>query len=279
MPPTHKDDPMTRIQLEYHGHVAYITLDHPPANTWTLASLRAFVQMMAELDGKPEIVALVVRGAGDKFFCAGADLKMFADGDSQHAEQVAQAFGEAFEALAHFHGVSIAAINGFAMGGGLEVALACDIRIAEQQAIMGLPEASVGLLPCAGGTQRLTELVGPGWAKRMILCGEKVDATLAYQIGLVEEVVKVGRAWEAARQMAAHAERQSPAALRACKQLINEGRRRPRDEALPMERTLFLRLFEDPNQREGVAAFLEKRAPRWRYGATSERNEPSQQPG
>lgn len=273
---------MTRIRLEYHGHVAYITLDNPPANTWTLASLRAFVQMMAELDGKPEIVALVIRGAGDRFFCAGADLKMFADGDSQHAEQVAAAFGEAFEALARFHGVSIAAITGFAMGGGLEVALACDIRIAEQQAIMGLPEASVGLLPCAGGTQRLTELVGPGWAKRLILCAEKVDATLAYEIGLVEEVVKAGCAWEAARQMASHAERQSPTALRACKRLINEGRRRPRDQALPMERTLFLDLFQDPNQQEGVAAFLEKRAPRWHYGVRDDiggngKHEPSKQ--
>ena len=108
---------------------------------------------------------------------------MFVEGNVELAREVAEAFGKAFEALARFHGVSIAAINGYAMGGGLEVALACDIRIAEQQALLGLPEASVGLLPCAGGTQRLTELVGPGWAKRMILCGEKVSASLAYGDG------------------------------------------------------------------------------------------------
>ncbi|MBF4801036.1 MULTISPECIES: enoyl-CoA hydratase [Aeromonas] len=256
---------MTRIRLEYHGHVAYITLDHPPANTWTLASLQAFLQMMVELDSRPDVVALVIRGAGDKFFCAGADLNMFADGNLEHAREVAEAFGRAFEALARFHGVSIAAINGYAMGGGLEVALACDIRIAEQQAKLGLPEASVGLLPCAGGTQRLTELVGPGWAKRMILCGEKVSATLAYEMGLVEEVVKEGHAWEAAHQMAQLVERQSPSALRACKQLINQGRSSHRDAALPLERSLFLTLFDDANQREGVTAFLEKRAPRWHY--------------
>jgi len=256
---------MTRIRLEYHGHVAYITLDHPPANTWTLASLQAFLQMMVELDSRPDVVALVIRGAGDKFFCAGADLKMFADGNPEHAREVAEAFGRAFEALARFHGVSIAAINGFAMGGGLEGALACDIRIAEQQALLGLPEASVGLLPCAGGTQRLTELVGPGWAKRMILCGEKVSATLAYEMGLVEEVVTEGHAWTAAQQMAQRVERQSPSALRACKRLINQGRSGHRDAALPLERSLFLALFDDANQREGVAAFLEKRAPRWRY--------------
>ncbi len=114
-------------------------------------------------------------------------------------------------------------------------------------------------------TQRLTELVGPGWAKRMILCGEKVSATLAYEMGLVEEVVKEGHAWEAAHQMARLVERQSPSALRACKTLINQGRSGHRDAALPRERSLFLELFEDANQREGVAAFLEKRAPHWHY--------------
>ena len=108
----------------------------------------------------------------------------------------------------------------------------------------------------------------------MILCGEKVSATLAYEMGLVEEVVTQGHAWTAAQQMAQLVERQSPSALRACKTLINQGRSTHRDAALPRERSLFLELFADPNQREGVAAFLEKRAPRWRYdkpdGATNE---------
>src|SRR5690606_32429375 len=120
----------------------------------------------------------------------------------------------------------------------------------------------------------LTELVGPGWAKRMILCGEKVSATLAYEMGLVEEVVKEGHAWDAAHQMAQLVERQSPSARRACETLINQGRSGPRDAALPLERSLFLELFADANQREGVAAFLEKRPPRWQYeksnGVTNE---------
>ena len=103
-------------------------------------------------------------------------------------------FGKGFECLANFRGVSIAALNGFAMGGGLEVALACDIRIAEEQAQMALPEARVGLLPCAGGTQRLSWLVGEGWAKRIILCGERINAETAQRIGLVEEVVGKGEA-------------------------------------------------------------------------------------
>lgn len=256
---------MTRIHVEYHGHTALLTLDHPPANTWTLHGLQAFAHVLHEVRSRPEVVALVLSGNGDKFFCAGADLKQFAGDDKGLAREVGEVFGQAFDALATFPGVTIAAINGFAMGGGLELALACDIRIAEQQAVLALPEASVGLLPCAGGTQRLTELVGPGWAKRMILCGERVDASLAYEIGLVEQVVQTGHGVDAARRMAGHAAQQSPAALRACKGLIDQGRRRPRDEALPLEREAFLTLFDDPNQQEGVQAFLEKRPPRWHY--------------
>ena len=121
----------------------------------------------------------MVTGEGEKFFSAVADLKLFADGDKALAREMARRFGEAFETLSQFRGVSIAAINGYAMGGGLECALACDIRIAETQAQMALPEAAVGLLPCAGGTQLLPLLVGEGWAKRMILCGERVTAETA----------------------------------------------------------------------------------------------------
>ncbi len=122
---------------------------------------------------------------------------------------MAQRFGEAFAALTAFRGVSIAAVNGYAMGGGLECAMACDIRIAEEHAQMALPEASVGLLPCAGGTQNLPWLVGEGWAKRMILCGERVTAAKALEIGLVEEVVPTGNGLEAALKLAEGACKQS----------------------------------------------------------------------
>lgn len=140
---------------------------------------------------------------------------------------MARRFGEAFEALAGFRGLSIAAINGYAMGGGLECALACDLRIAEEQAQLALPEAAVGLLPCAGGTQWLSWLVGEGWAKRMVLCGERVDAATALRIGLVEEVVPRGQALAQALLLAAGVEKQSPTSVAACKRLI-QGRARSR---------------------------------------------------
>ena len=157
------------IELTIEGHVAILTMSNPPANTWTKDTLVALKDTVNQLNTNKNIYALVLTGEGEKFFSAGADLNVFAGGDKGVAADMSCVFGEAFEALTNFRGVSVAAINGYAMGGGLEVALACDIRIAEEQAQMALPEAKVGLLPCAGGTQNLAWLVGEGWAKRMIL--------------------------------------------------------------------------------------------------------------
>ncbi|WP_345888464.1 enoyl-CoA hydratase [Shewanella algae] len=246
------------------GHTAVLTINNPPANTWTAESLNELRLKVEELNNDPDIYALVLTGEGEKFFSAGADLKLFADGDKGNAATMARYFGEAFETLSAFRGVSIAAINGYAMGGGLEVALACDIRIAEAQAQLALPEATVGLLPCAGGTQNLTALVGEGWAKRMILCGERIDAAKACEIGLVEEVVGKGEALSAAIALATKAAKQSPSSVTVCKQLIQAGRNMPRAQALPLERELFVALFDTQDQKEGVNAFLEKRAANWK---------------
>ena len=177
---------------------------------------------------------------------------------------MAEFFGKGFEFLADFRGVSIAAINGFAMGGGLEACLACDIRIAEEQAQMALPEPKVGLLPCAGGTQRLSWLVGEGWAKKMILCGERVNAATAERIGLVEEVVEQGGAKKRALALAAQVAQQSPISVTFCKELIHQARDNAVAAALPYERQKFVDLFSTEDQREGVNAFLEKRPPVWK---------------
>ena len=252
------------IWLRIDGNTAIIKMNNPPANTWTAASLQALKAKVLELNDNKDIYALVITGQGEKFFSAGADLNLFADGDKGNAATMAKHFGEAFETLSAFRGVSIAAINGYAMGGGLEVALACDIRIAEAHAQMALPEATVGLLPCAGGTQNLTALVGEGWAKRMILCGERIDAAKAEKIGLVEEVVEQGQALDAALVLATKVAKQSPSSVAVCKTLIQAGRTMPRKQALPLERELFVGLFDTQDQAEGVNAFLEKRKPNWK---------------
>ncbi|WP_417661383.1 enoyl-CoA hydratase [Pseudomonas sp.] len=253
-----------KLTVEKHAHTALITINHQPANTWDRESLIGLKQLVEHLNRDDDIYALVITGQGGKFFSAGADLKLFADGDKARAREMARLFGQAFEALRDFRGVSIAAINGFAMGGGLECALACDIRIAEEQAFMALPEATVGLLPCAGGTQALPWLIGEGWAKRMILCGERVDANTALRIGLIEQVVETGEARNHALLLASKVARQSPVAVRTIKPLLQGARERNPNSWLPEERERFVDLFDADDTREGVNAFLEKREPQWR---------------
>lgn len=251
-----------KLKLDLSDGVALVTINNPPANTWDEESLSALEALVEALDADPEVRALVITGEGEKFFSAGADLNLFAEGDKAAAATLSKAFGRAFERLGAFKGVSVAAVNGWAMGGGLECALACDVRVVESQARMSLPEAAVGLLPCGGGTQLLPWLVGEGWAKRIILCGERVNAEIAQKIGLCEEVAETGAGRDRAIEIAKGVTNQSPDAVAACKGLIHKARHGALDYAL--EREEFVGLFDGDNQREGVNAFLEKRSPDWK---------------
>lgn len=253
------------IECKIDGNVAVLTLHNPSANTFTAAGLDELTALVGQLNRNMSVYAVVLTGHGDKFFSAGADLKEFADGDKVRARLMAQRFGTAFEALQEARPVIIAAINGYAMGGGLECALACDLRIAEEQAQMALPEASVGLLPCGCGTQTLPWLVGEGWAKRMILTNERVSADTALRIGLVEQVVPRGQSLPAALELARRVGTLSPRAVSCSKELIHQARHgTPRHAALALERERFVDLFDGADQREGVLAFLEKRKPVWK---------------
>ena len=256
--------PSEKVLVAIEDGIATVTINNPAANTWDLESLPALEAVVNNLNAMADVRALVITGQGEKFFSAGADLNQFASGDPVAAGEMGDAFGAAFETLADYRGVSIAAINGYAMGGGLEVALACDIRIAESHAALALPEARVGLLPCAGGTQRLAQLVGEGWAKRMILCGERVSAEKALTLGLVEEVVEQGASLSAAIDLAKRAADQSPTSIAACKRLIHSARDISIGAGLVAERDEFVALFATEDQREGVNAFLEKRTPEWK---------------
>ena len=248
------------------GHTCIITINNPPANTWMPESLKAMRNLTAELNADKNVYAAVITGHGEKFFSAGADLKRF-QGDKAAAREFISHFGEAFEAFMNARFVTIAAINGYAMGGGLECALSCDIRIAEAHAQMALPEPAVGLLPAGCGTQNLPWLVGEGWAKRIILTGERVNAETALRIGLVEEVVEKGKSLEAAKAMAERVAGLSPKSVEFCKALIHNARNGvPRGAGLSLERERFMDLFDFDDQKEGVAAFLEKRKPNWKNG-------------
>lgn len=252
------------VNHRIEGHTAVLTIENPPANTWTPESLRGLEKLVGELAADRNVYAAVITGAGEKFFSAGADLKKFA-GDKVYARHFIACFGSAFEALMNARFVTIAAINGYAMGGGLECCLACDLRVAESHAQMALPEPAVGLLPAGCGTQNLAGLVGEGWAKRMILTNERVDAATALRIGLVEEVVEKGEGLARALQIAERVAALSPRAVEYCKGLIHNARNGiPRRAGLSLERERFMDLFDHSDQAEGVAAFLEKRKPEWK---------------
>ena len=252
------------LKLEKRGHVAILTMNNPPANTWTPESLRLLKHIIGELNEDKENYSLIVTSDSEKFFCAGADLNRFNHDDKAQSFEFSLAFGEAFEALTNYQGVSIAGITGFAMGGGLEVALSCDVRICEEQAQMALPEAAVGLLPCGLGSQQLSWLVGEAWAKRMMLLGERIKAPQAEKIGLVSEVVATGTVLEKALELAAKVESQSATSVRYCKSLIMEARGGDINSAFSKEREQFVKLWDSQDQKEGVSAFIEKRKADWK---------------
>jgi len=252
------------LKLEKRGHVAIVTMNNPPANTWTPESLKSLKTIVSELNDDSENYSLIVASESEKFFSAGADLNRFNHDDKAQSFEFSLAFGEAFEALTNYQGVSIAAITGFAMGGGLEVALSCDVRICEEQAQMALPEAAVGLLPCGLGSQQLSWLIGEAWAKRMMLLGERIKADQAEKIGLVSEVVATGSVMEKALELAAKVENQSPTSIRYCKSLIMEARGGDINAAFSKEREQFVKLWDTKDQKEGVSAFIDKRKAQWK---------------
>ena len=250
-----------KLILEKIDSIAKITINNPSANTWDLESLAGLQEIIQHLNKDDGIFSLVITGQGEKFFSAGADLKVFQEGGKDAAKEMSNAFSKAFDSLSKFRGVSIAAINGFAMGGGLECALACDIRVAEEKAVLALPEPKVGLLPCGGGTQVLPRLVGEGWAKRIILTGEQIRPDKALKIGLIEEKVEDGKSLEAALSIATSVANQSPSSIAKCKELIH--RARLSSEPYQEELKPFVNLFDTKDQKEGVDAFLDKRKPNW----------------
>ncbi len=253
-----------KLLLEQREHTAILTLNNPPAHTWTPESLNELNTIVEHLNADSSNRALVITGKGEKFFSAGADLNQFDHDDNQRCKNFADAFNTAFSSLTEYRGVSIAAINGYAMGGGLELALSCDIRVAEQHAVMALPECGVGLLPCGLGTQQLTQLIGEQWAKRMILLGEKIDAKKALALGLISEVVESTQSLSHAQALCDKLSQQSPDAVEKCKKLIMGTRNNAMGTMLKKENQAFVELFSSANRKEGVSAFLQKRRPDWK---------------
>lgn len=252
-----------RITVERLGQSAIVTINNPPANVWTIESLQGLAKAMDTLAQDGSVRAVVITGAGERFFSAGADLAMFEGEAAAHADKVLDAFKLAFDSIRHFPGVTVAAVNGYALGGGLECALSCDYIVAEKGIQLGLPEAKVGLIPCAGGTKLLTDRVGVAWAKRLIMGGEFVSAQKALQIGLVEEVVDIGLSKITALSVAGKVRQQSPAAVRAARALIEQSAMVSLDQQFADEKRVALTLIGTAEQQAGIKAFNDKTPPPW----------------
>jgi enoyl-CoA hydratase len=251
------------LLLEITNQVAVITINRPEKrNTLNATVRRELLQALDQLRADDDARVVIITGAGDKAFIAGADIGEFAE-RTPVEQRAVMAQRPVFDEVAAFPKPVIAMINGFALGGGCELALACDLRIAARSAKFGQPEIKLGIIPGGGGTQRLPRLVGVGNAMRLILTGELINAEEAARIGLVDLVTDdtdlAERTLEVARAMAAH----SSLALRLAKTAVRAAEEMPLAAGLAYERELFVTAFGSQDKREGVAAFLEKRAPRF----------------
>jgi enoyl-CoA hydratase len=253
----------TFITTEQEGAVALVTIDNPPMNALSAALLEELEAEIDRLDADPETRAVVIRGAGERAFVAGADIKEFPALRKNGAAEGGAARG--LHSLGHRMDAAripfVAAIQGYCLGGGLELAMCCDVRICTEDAKLGQPEIKLGLIPGGGGTQRLPRLIGIGRANLLNLGGEFIDAETAYSWGLVERVVPVDELIAAATAIAAGFAAQSPHAIAVVRELARTTRDLSLEEGLRRESDAFRRCLLSADGQEGVAAFVEKRAP------------------
>lgn len=251
------------VLLSVADAVAEVTINRPDKlNALDEAVRGELTEVFDHLAGRDDVKVAILHGAGDKAFVAGADVSEFAARTPEEQREVYRR-RRVYDALAEFPKPVICAVHGFCIGGGNELALACDIRVADATARFGQFEIRLGLIPGAGGTQRLARLVGPGQALRIGLSGDLVDAAEAHRIGLVEILTDEGGHLARARELAARMTRWSTVALQLVKKAVREAYERPLSEGLAAEKELFLEAFASEDGREGVRAFVEKRRPRF----------------
>ncbi len=246
------------VRLEVDGGVGTIRLDRPPMNAINEELTRDLLDAATEAGRRDDVGAVVLYG-GEKVFAAGADIKAMAEAGTAEIRPYIQGLQEVFNAVDDIPKVTIAAVTGFALGGGCELALCADFRVAAEDAQLGQPEILLGIIPGAGGTQRLPRLIGPSRAKDLIYSGRRVPAKEAEAIGLVDIVAPPGGAYDEAVKIAKRYAGGPRAALRAAKTAINWGGRTDLRTGLAIERETFTDLFATEDQKEGMRAFLEKR--------------------
>lgn len=250
---------MEFVTYEIEGQVGIVTINRPKAlnalNSQVLDDLNEVIDSV-DTDA---VRCLILTGAGEKSFVAGADIGEMSTLTKAEGEAFGKKGNDIFRKLETLPIPVIAAVNGFALGGGCEISMSCDIRICSDNAVFGQPEVGLGITPGFGGTQRLARLVGPGMAKQMIYTARNIKSDEALRIGLVNAVYTQEELMPAAKKMAAGIAKNAPIAVRNCKKAINDGLEVTMDEAIVLEEKLFGDCFESYDQKEGMAAFLEKR--------------------
>jgi len=254
-----------RIRVAVGDGVGVLTLDNPPMNLVTLGLTRELDAAVTRLAADPSIRVLIVTGAGERAFCAGSDIKEFGDVADDVVGKKLGIENDAFSRLAAFPSPTIAAIDGVAFGGGLELAVCCDLLVAGAEARLALPEVKLGVFPGSGGTVRVPRRIGEGRAKQLMFTGEPIDAATALAWGLVNEVVPRGQALGAARALAARLAALPARALALMKAAVAVGLASPQDEALRRTLPLSAAVFGTADCREGARAFLAKEPARWRH--------------
>ncbi len=252
------------LLIERRGRVAIITINRPEKrNALNIKTREEGAAALDELHDDHEIGVVVFTGAGDKAFIAGADIAEFANRTALTQRDVMTA-RSLFNSIDSFPKPVIAMVNGYCLGGGLELALACDLRIACETASFGQPEINLGIIPGGGGTQRLTRLIGEGKAMELILTGDIIDAKTAYTLGLVNTVVPAADLEAKTMEIANRIAEKSPIALQMAKEAVKLASRSNLDEGLRREVDLFALCFSSEDKNEGVSAFLEKRKPQFK---------------
>jgi enoyl-CoA hydratase/carnithine racemase len=252
------------VRVEVAGRVATVTLDRPEALNAISTELALDLAAAVEpLGVDPGVGAVVLTGAGDRAFCVGADLKQRAGFDDQGWFVQREAFRRGFAAVRRCPLPTVAAVRGFALGGGTELAISCDLVVAATDATFGLPEVRLGLVPAGGGTQLLVRRVGRSAARDLVLTGRRVGAAEALELGLADRVVPGGEVLAAATALAAEVAGNAPTAVRMAKWALEVGADLPLEAAMEVEDQAWRRAVLSDDRREGIAAWVEKRDPRW----------------
>lgn len=247
------------VHINYQDNIAVIAIHNPPLNALNKAMVERIGAVFDEIKDGTRVV--VITGAGDRAFVAGADISQFPTLDDKSGMDLVRHGQRVYQKIEHFHLPVICAVNGFALGGGLELAMACDIRVASRNAKFGLPEATLGICPGYGGTQRLPRIVGKGFAKKMMYTGETISAQEAFDCGLCDVLTEEGEALSEAIKLAQKICRTAPKAVQAIKKLVNDGMETDQEAAIELEAQTFGKLCLTRDKNEGVNAFFEKRKP------------------